>query len=339
MLPIDCAIAPNPRVVSPYASTLREAALAAGLPASELAASGVPTGGEADVPVAAYLDLLRRAVAHAGPAFGWRLGQAAKPTTYGVNGILLLSCPTLGEALQQVLRFEALVHDLGRSSLSRQGELWVYGWRNDWSGHPAAAALAESVFAGIRTCAEWLAGRPLQGFELEFAHAGDSAALAQLAGVPVRHGCAANRVLFPAELLDWPVPQANNGLLALLQNHAEALLRERHRREPEIVGQVRSLLLARLGEGGATRLAEVADALHLSTRTLQRRLGEAGLAFQDLLDRTRHELARHYLDSSALPIGEIAYLLGYRDPAAFHHAFKGWQGEGPGAYRERNRRA
>ena len=70
--------------------------------------------------------------------------------------------------------------------------------------------------------------------------------------------------------------------------------------------------------------------LNLSTRTLQRRLMDAGVAYQALLDATRHELACHYLASSAMPIAEVGYLLGYQDAPAFHHAFKQWQGQGPG---------
>ena len=85
---------------------------------------------------------LQQALAHAGPGFGWRLGSSVKPTTYGVNGILLLACPTLGEALAQVLRFESLVHDLGRSRFQVQGDTVVYSWRNDCAAHPAADALA-----------------------------------------------------------------------------------------------------------------------------------------------------------------------------------------------------
>ncbi|MDN3575950.1 AraC family transcriptional regulator [Chitinimonas viridis] len=302
-----------------------------------LAAAPMPQG-EADMPLADYLAMFEAALAATDPLFGWRLGQQVKPTTYGVNGILLLACPTLGLALEQVLRFEALVHDLGRSSLLQQEGVAVYSWRNDMASHAVAGALAESVFSGIKTCAEWLAGRPVMPIALEFTHAAPSgSSLASLAGVEVAYGCPINRVVFPAELLALPIPQANNGLLPLLQGHAEALLRERHQTEPAIVGQVRQVVLNNLGEGGL-KLADVAQALHLSTRTLQRRLTEAGMAFQDLLDTTRHELARHYLVSSAMPIGEIAYLLGYRDPAAFHHAFKGWQGEGPGSFRGRSQR-
>lgn len=328
--------APNARVVAPYAHTLWDAARGAGLDEALLQKIvGRAAISDDDVPVAAYLNLLQAACAHAGPQFGWRLGQCVKPTSYGVNGILLLACPTLGEALQQVLRFESLVHDLGRSSFSRDGDRMVYTWRNDCAAHPAASALAQSVFSGIQTCAQWLVGKPLSNFELEFAHASDAATAArtaQMSGARVNWGAHENRAIFPASVLDWPIPQANKALLPLLQQHAEGLLLARYPQEGGIVAQVRQSMSARLGRG-PVRLADVASDLHLSTRSLQRHLAQAGVAYQTLLDSSRHALARHYLSSTTMPVAEVGYLLGFQDTPAFHHAFKSWQGQGPGQYR------
>lgn len=339
MPPNPCSIAPElpaARVIAPYARTLWDAALAAGVPQPALArVLGRDAPEEDDMPAATYLALLHCALQHAGPGFGWRLGQSVKPTSYGINGIVLLACPTLGEALAQVLRFESLVHDLGRSSFVRQGDRVEYGWINHWAGHPAAEALAESVFAGIHTCAQWLAGRPITGFELQFMHHPDAATLAAIeqgtAG-RVRTGCAANLARLDAAVLDWPIPQANRALLPLLAQHAEALLTARRPHEAGVAAQVRQCILRRLGRQ-EVRLVDVAGDLHLSTRTLQRRLAEASIAFQALLDGIRHELACHYLGGSELPIASIADLLGYQESPAFHHAFKQWQGVGPGQYR------
>jgi AraC-like DNA-binding protein len=327
---------PDARVVAPYAHTLWNAARAEGLSEAALAAAlGRAAVGDADVPLASYLALLELARTHAGPLFGWRLGQHVKPTTYGVNGILLLACPTLGEALQQVLRFESLVHDLGRSSFVRQGDQVVYAWRNDCAAHPAAGALAESVFSGIQTCAQWLVGQALTDFDIEFMHQADALTAEHMAassGVRLRWGAAENRAVFAASVLALPIPQANKGLLPLLQRHADELLQARHPKEVGIVAQVRQRISGRLGQG-AVKLADVAADLNLSTRTLQRRLLQAGVAYQTLLDSTRHELARHYLASSTMPIAELGSLLGFQDTPAFHHAFKSWQGQGPGQYR------
>lgn len=328
MLPADPGMPPVPRVVAPYAHTLWDAAQKAGL-------GGNNTLGTEDLPVEAYLDLLHRATQHAGPLFGWQLGQHAKPTTYGVNGILLLACPTLGEALQQVLRFESLVHDLGRSHCTALDEDVAYGWTNDWPNHPAANALVESVFAGIQTCAQWLVGKSIGPLQIELAHRTDDATAHQIAlwsGAIIRWGAAENRVVFPASVLNLPIPQAHPELLPLLQQHANGLLQARHPSEAHIVVQVRQSISNRLGQN-TVKLSDVAQDLHLSGRTLQRRLANAGVAFQSILDQTRHELARHYLSQSTMPVAEIGYLLGFQDSPAFHHAFKTWQGQGPGQYR------
>lgn len=321
-----------------YAHTLWDAALAAGVALGQAQSLwGRDSVGEADVPLPAYLALLQLARQAAGPAFGWQLGQQVKPITYGVNGILLLACPTLGDALQQVLRFESLVHDLGRSRFQAQGDVVVYSWRNDCAAHPAAQALTESVFAGIHTCAQWLCGQALGAYTLEFTHTLPTAQaqyLAQTSGAQVRGGAAQNRAVFAAQLLQRPIPQANTALLPLLQQHADALLKARHPLDGGIVAQVRQRISARLGQG-AVRLADVATDLALSSRTLQRRLLQAGVAFQTVLDTTRHELACHYLGNTAMPVAEAGYLLGFQDAPAFHHAFKAWQGEGPGQYRTR----
>ncbi len=339
---IDCPDRPRAtsaataRVVAPYAHTLWDAARGAGLHEARLQALlGRVAIGDDDVPIAAYLKLLQAACAQAGPQFGWQLGQQVKPTSYGVNGILLLACPTLGEALQQVLRFESLVHDLGRSSFSRDGDHMIYAWRNDFADQPVAGALTESVFAGIQTCAQWLVGKPLGDFEMAFTHRTDAATASHIArwsGARVRWGAPENRAIFPAAVLDWPIPQANKALLPLLQQHAEALLLTRYPQEVGIVAQVRHSMSARLGRG-PVRLADVASDLHLSTRSLQRHLAQAGVAYQTLLDSSRHALARHYLSSTAMSVAEVGYLLGFQDTPAFHHAFKSWQGQGPGQFR------
>lgn len=79
----------------------------------------------------------------------------------------------------------------------------------------------------------------------------------------------------------------------------------------------------------------MAQALLLSQRTLQRRLQEEGTSYQQLLDDTRRELAEQYLGQVDLTLLEVAYLLGFADPSNFFRAFRRWFGETPGEYRGR----
>jgi AraC-like DNA-binding protein len=73
----------------------------------------------------------------------------------------------------------------------------------------------------------------------------------------------------------------------------------------------------------------------MSGRTLQRRLADEGVSYQELLDDARKEAAGRYLHESALAIGEVAYLVGYSEPAPFHRAFRRWYGTTPEAFRRK----
>lgn len=77
----------------------------------------------------------------------------------------------------------------------------------------------------------------------------------------------------------------------------------------------------------------------MSTRTLQRRLTDEGITFQQLVEETRRELARSYLQHSTIELNETAYLLGYEDTNSFYRAFNGWEGMSPGEWRELQRSA
>jgi AraC-like DNA-binding protein len=96
--------------------------------------------------------------------------------------------------------------------------------------------------------------------------------------------------------------------------------------------RVHSALLELL-PGGRSGIDDVGSKLLTSRRTLQRQLLAEGLSFQDVLNRTRRELAEHYLRQDAITPGEVSWLLGFQDGNSFIRAFKGWTGSTPGQYR------
>jgi AraC-like DNA-binding protein len=79
--------------------------------------------------------------------------------------------------------------------------------------------------------------------------------------------------------------------------------------------------------------AEVAETMHMSVRTLQRRLEEEGTRFGAVLDRARLELARTALSNPSATLTEVAFRLGFGDLATFSRAFKRWTGMPPGQWR------
>jgi len=82
-------------------------------------------------------------------------------------------------------------------------------------------------------------------------------------------------------------------------------------------------------------MESIAAPLGLSRRSLQRRLQDEGFSFRALHEQIRAELACRWLEQSTMALGEVAYLLGFSEPSAFHRAFKRWTGQTPAAYRDR----
>ncbi|MFS2003558.1 AraC family transcriptional regulator [Duganella sp. CT11-25] len=328
------------RVAGSYLQPLLEAAAAHGVTAQALeSAAGLRPGAllplPETLPADDYVRLLDIGAELArDPYFGLHVGERVKLGTYSVYGLILLSCRDFGQAFEQTMRYEQLAHDLGRSTLTVADGVASYTWHSNYgSGH---RHLADSVFAGIRAFGNWLAGMTLPAAQLALTHDGGAPAgrdeYVRLLGTLPTFGAPANVATFDAQLLAWPVPNADVSLYPVLQQHAEQLLRQRAASPPDIAQQVHAAIVRNLSNG-QLRLASVAEELKLSPRTLQRKLNDAGATFQQVLDQARFALAKDYLRQPELSLVDIAFLLGYQEQSAFNHAFKEWAGVNPGAYR------
>ncbi len=118
-------------------------------------------------------------------------------------------------------------------------------------------------------------------------------------------------------------------------SHGEILMKHLGRLDQQqLAHQVRRRIVEAL-PSGRIKEEDIAADLHLSTRTLQRRLIEEGVNFGELLQGIRRELAQNYIDDRQLNVSEIAYLLGFSDQANFTRAFKRWFGATPSDWRKR----
>ncbi len=332
---------PGAIVAAPFARTLIEAAADRGLDLERLAlAVGSPVALLRQPPAGLsqefYLRVLTAAVQLSGDAyFGLHAGQIVRPGSYSVLGHILMNCPNLGQALQQVLHYEALVHQLGVTRLAQDSGQVAVVWKNRYAQHACARDLAEFTFAGLLTCANWLAGRRLPVQRVDFMHCAPSD-LRPLRGhfqAPLRFAQADNRLVLSAAVAAWPVRLADAGLLAVLREHADQLL-ARQRAVTDLPSQVGQLLVSTLARSGG-QLEAVAKELGLTPRTLQRRLRLAGTSFSRLIDQLRQQRAREYLRNPRLSLVEVSCLLGYRNQSAFQRAFRDWTGETPAAWRSR----
>jgi AraC-like DNA-binding protein len=153
-------------------------------------------------------------------------------------------------------------------------------------------------------------------------------------GCPVSFKSDRNALVFRSSDLDLPFVTHNEELVAIIGTQLDSELKARNANVN--VGQQVKDALRRSLAGKRPTLQGVAQELGLGTRTLQRRLTDAGVTFQQLVEDTRRELARHYLKQLTVELNEAAFLLGFEDANSFFRAFQTWEGTSPGEWRERN---
>jgi AraC-like DNA-binding protein len=152
-------------------------------------------------------------------------------------------------------------------------------------------------------------------------------------GSRVRFKADRNALVFRSSDVDRPFVTHNEELVTMIRTQLDSELKMRNA-SVKVGDQVKEALRRSLA-GKRPTLQDVAQELGLSGRTLQRRLTDAGLTFQQLVEETRRELARHYLKQRTVELNEAAFLLGFEDANSFFRAFQSWEGTSPGEWRER----
>ncbi|MHA6494843.1 AraC family transcriptional regulator [Pseudomonas borbori] len=287
-----------------------------------------------------YLDLLGQGVRLCDDDnLGLHLGESVRPGYYGVLGYLIMSCATLADALHRQARYAALVGNLGQVDLADEPARPGMEAQVAHSWQPLLPQqqrqLSEETLAGWVTFGQWISGQNIAPTEVRFQHAApvDVREHQRIFRCPVLFGQADNALVFPKRLLALPLGQADAQVRRMLDGYADRLLGE-IKQGHSVLDRARVELARQLPETGAD-LQQIAARLALSPRTLQRRLREAGLSFNQLVDETRQQLVLHYLRDPALELAEIAFLVGFGEPGSLARAFRRWTGQSPGEYRRR----
>ncbi len=263
---------------------------------------------------------------------GLRVGVHLAHRGLGVIGLAMEASRTVGDALALLQRYRALVLDEAVPRLAVVGDVValtqvlpprVARLRLPAESQAAATvttlrALADSALAPTRVC-------------LPHAAPADPRPHAALFRCPIEWGALEWKLVFPRALLDRPLSGHNPALVAYLARRAEAL-RTTLRDAGTVTEQVRRAIDVALVHGEPA-LAMVARRLAMSGRSLQRRLHDEATSFAAVLDEVRRARAFERLVDPALSVAEVAFLLGYTEPAAFHHAFKRWTNQTPQQWR------
>jgi len=269
-------------------------------------------------------------------AFGLHAAELIRPGMFDVLDYVLRTAPTVRAALERLARYNRLEHDVAVFTILDRGDTVRVEHAFTAAGVAPGRHACDFTLGAVVVVSGQIAGAPLAPRAVELARPApaSTAEHERVFGVRPRFDAAVNALELPADVVDRACPAADPALSRVVERHAEALLAARPDPQATTSQRVRHLLAGALADGDAT-LAAMAARLRMSERSLQRRLADEGVSFDAVLDDLRRELALRYLAAPSVAIAEVAYLLGYSEPSAFHRAFKRWTGVTPAEARRR----
>jgi AraC-like DNA-binding protein len=263
------------------------------------------------------------------PTLGLQIGRNQTVGSFGLLGLAMMTSRNFGEAMNVGIanhRVSGSLLDVDFVVIDEQ-TVALQAWPR-FGEVELLPFLCEEMFASSFALARELVGSNLTLVRLELTYSAPAYAreYSTTFQCDVRFGAQYNRILVDAHWLAHPLPGYN----PLTSKQALALCHQQLRGatgSDEIVGSVERLLRSRLREH--PRLTEVARTLHLSERSLRRRLADSGRIFREIHDRVRAERALELLHAGKMSVAEIGIELGFSDPREFRRAFKRWTGMPP----------
>lgn len=322
-----------------------ETAAAAGLDAGQLydlagLAPGVPPDEPRRVGAPRHLAvwaLIMRALRQ--PGYPVRVAEAVSFDAYGVLGLACKTAATLGDALERCRRYLPAWTDLYELSVEPVGDRVRVRFERRGASELGGRAAAESAVAELVGAMRGISARPLRLVGVHFRHGAPEATAEhqRYFAAPLCFVSEYDGVEIALADLGSPVTLADEGLSRYLTAELEGLIQ---RAPPDsLEARVRRAVGDALPAGGAPRIEDVARSLGLTARTVQRRLAESRTSYRQVVEETREEVARQLLAETERPLTEVAFLLGFSEPSAFHRAFRRWSGHTPAHFRSRSRRA
>lgn len=266
-----------------------------------------------------------------------RLAHHLDVESFDALGLLVLSSATLGEGLERTIRYQRVFAEGERYELEVAGDD-VHVRYAPWGPPRAAHVAMGDLFArDLGVNVGWLLGAPVRGVRVRLRRGPprDPDRWQALLGVPAELGAPIDEVIFPAAAMAIEIPRADPAMARFFERYLD----ERLEKIPDTswLARARRAVEELLPSGEAT-LAGVARRMHASERTLQRRLASEGTSFGDLVESVRRGRSLALIEAG-VSIAEVAWLLGYSEPSAFHRAFRRWTGRTPSAWRtDRSRR-
>ncbi len=289
--------------------------------------------------------LLLRAETHASRAaheakiygLGFLLAEKLIMSDYGISSYAFLSCKTLRKAIEHNIRFEELQIDRHRKELIERGNQAILRYhlvhpvyKNIESPH--VRYMLELVLFEMILWVRQALGREYLFDEVHFAFKKSDYTLMyeEYMGCPVKFEQPYTQGIFSSFILSYKLETANEKVATLCGQQCLSLLEELQSKSG-LSGKVQQLLSRK--PGYYPNMETIANELHMTPRTLRRKLKSENTTYRDIVLQLRLDLACQYLRNTQLSIKEIAYLLDYSAPTVFHRSFFKKYQQSPNNYR------
>jgi AraC-like DNA-binding protein len=261
-------------------------------------------------------------------AFGIRFVEQVEADAFGPVGLLAMSSPTVGEAIERGVRYHHLIKDDVIVSMRRDGGALVVDQALPPGHRPWTRPIADYAMGTYVALARRWTGAHVRPREVHFTHArpAQTGEYERFFGCPVTFGARTTGLSFDDDVLSLPLVTARpefEAFFTRLVEESTALLERR-----DFAHEVRHAVAREL-QAGDVSLERVARRVGTSTRSLQRHLESRGVTFQSVVDEVRRAMALDLLASTDLRVDVIGERLGYAEAASFRRAFRRWTGVPP----------
>lgn len=270
------------------------------------------------------------------PDIGLVIGQHLPSSRGSILSCLFLGAPSVGNALENNLKYIRILSDALSLSLHSLGDLSYLRIQSHCASVNQFKHYAECLMLGLIGLYRDATENRFMPRRIDFAceapdHLGDRAAIY---GCSLHFGCAENRLYFDTALLAMPCAYADPELLRMHENYARSALRKIE--EQDFLVKVQTVIAYLLQRGEVT-LELASRTLGLNTTELKYRLGNLGTHFIRERENCRRRLVKEMLRKTSDSISQIAFTAGFSEPSTFYRAFKRWShGETPADFRARH---
>jgi AraC-like DNA-binding protein len=262
---------------------------------------------------------------------GLRIGSQVHPRDMGPLGYTILNSPTVLAALQSFVRYLRVYARGCEFDLQVEGTSAYFKYVYTFT-EPCAVERrqeAECTLAMVKHALEVITSKKLELEAVSFEHPkpDDTSKHQKVFEAPLFFSQEINSLKFKASILQRGTAHAEHRLFEVLEEHLAQIINTRAD-EDDLVSRVGNAIAQSLSNG-VPSIEDVAATFFMTKRTLQRRLADEGVLFNEFADDIRRKLAIQYVKNTRMPLTEVAFLLGYSHISAFSRAFRRWMGKSP----------